>query len=56
MTFGPLAGLALVAAILATFIWWLIEDKPALKPTLATFVFGFLLALVILAGPLIKLP
>lgn len=56
MTFGPASGLALVAAILATLVWWLISDKPPFKPTLATFVFGFLLALVVLAGPLIKLP
>ena len=56
MTFGPASGLALVAAVLATLIWWLVSDKPTLKPTLAMFLFGFLLALVVVAGPLIKMP
>jgi uncharacterized membrane protein YczE len=56
MTFGPASILAIVAAVLATLVWWLISNRPGLTPTLATFLFGFFLALVILAGPLIKLP
>ena len=56
MTFGPAFVLAFAAAILATLAWWLLSNRPPFAPTLATFVFGLLLALVIVAGPLIHLP
>lgn len=57
MTVGPAFILALAAAALATGVWWIIhQPKPAGIQTVALFVFGLLLALVVLAGPLIKLP
>lgn len=57
MTVGPAFILAFAAAVLATLAWWLIhQPKPATIQTVALFVFGLLLALVTLAGPLVRLP
>jgi len=54
MTAGPATLLALVAAALATLIWWLLRGR--LPDWALQFVFGFILVLVILAGPLVRLP
>lgn len=57
MTFGPATVLAFAAAVLATLVWYLVSSpRPAFNPTLATFLFGLLLALVVLAGPLVRAP
>lgn len=57
MTAGPATLLALVATILATLVWYLVlQPKPNFNAVIAQFLFGGLLALVVLAGPLIKLP
>jgi hypothetical protein len=57
MTFGPATVLAFAAAVLATLVWYLVNSpRPALNPTLAIFLFGLLLALVVLAGPIINAP
>lgn len=58
MTFGPAFILAFAAACLATLAWWLIEGAPRdrARSVFAIFVFGLLLALVIAAGPLVRLP
>lgn len=55
MTFGPASILALVAALLTTIAWF-IGKRLALPEWATMFLFGFFLAIVILAGPLIKLP
>lgn len=55
MTIGPATVLALIAAGLATLVWW-IASRLAAPAWLCMLVFGLLLALVIIAGPLIKLP
>lgn len=55
MTFGPASGLALVAAILGTLAWF-VGKRLALPDWAVTFLLVFFTALVILAGPLIKLP
>ena len=54
MTFGPATVLALVAALLATLVWWLVRGR--LPDWAALFLFGLILVLVILAGPLVRLP
>lgn len=46
---------ALVAAALATLLWW-IGTRLALPDWACMLLFGVGLALVILAGPLIRLP
>lgn len=57
MTFGPATILAIMAATLATLLWWLVNGRPAgFVPVFAMWLFGMALALVVLAGPLIKLP
>lgn len=56
MTFGPATGLAFAAAILATLLWWVIRKPVATVEIVAMFVFGLVLALVVLAGPLVALP
>lgn len=56
MTFGPASGLSIAAALLAVFFYWLIKRPVPLIDILALFVFGLMLAVVVLAGPLIKLP
>jgi len=56
MTGGPATLLALAAAVLATFVWWLIKRPQPGGEVLAMFLFGTALALVVLAGPLVRLP
>jgi hypothetical protein len=55
MTIGPATILAIVAAALATLLWW-IAARLALPAWVGMFLFGIGLAVVILAGPLIRLP
>ena len=55
MTAGPATGLAAIAALLATIVWWLAKRLGA-PDWLALFLLGFILVLVILAGPLVRLP
>ncbi len=55
MTIGPATIMAIIAAVLATLLWW-IGKRLALPEWLCMFLFGVGLALVILAGPLIRLP
>jgi hypothetical protein len=56
MTIGPASLLAIVAALLATLAWALCNWRPTFWPAFGMFLFGFFLVLVMLAGPLIKLP
>jgi hypothetical protein len=56
MTIGPATILAIIAALLATLLWALCNWKPTFWPALGMFLFGAALVLVMLAGPLIKLP
>lgn len=55
MTIGPASVIALAAAVLATILW-VVAIRLGLPDWLAMFLFAFGLAVVILAGPLIKLP
>jgi hypothetical protein len=55
MTIGPATLMAIIAAALATLLWW-IGKRLALAEWLCMLLFGIGLAVVILAGPLIKLP
>lgn len=55
MSIGSTTILALMAAALATLAWW-IGKRLALAEWVCMLVFGLFLAIVILAGPLIKLP
>lgn len=55
MSVGPVTIFAIIAAALATLLWW-IAVRLALPAWVGMFLFGIALALVILAGPLIKLP
>lgn len=55
MTFGPATLLAIAAAIIATILWALAR-RLAWPEWAAMFLFGAALAVVILAGPLIRLP
>lgn len=55
MTIGPATILAIIAAALATLLWW-VCGRLALPAWLGMFLFGVALVLVMLAGPLIKLP
>ena len=55
MTIGPATVLALIAAGLATLVWWICGRLSA-PAWLGMLLFGLLLVLVMLAGPLIKLP
>ncbi len=52
---GPATIMAIIAAVLATLLWW-IASRLALPAWVGMFLFGIGLALVILAGPLIRLP
>ena len=55
MTVGSATVSAIIASALATLIWWIAARLNA--PAWACmFLFGLFLALVIVAGPLIKLP
>lgn len=55
MTIGPATILAIIAAGLATLVW-LLCGRLAAPPWLASFLYGVVLALIVLAGPLIRLP
>lgn len=55
MTFGSATITALAAALLATLAWW-ITRRLALPEWACMFVFGLFLVIVVLAGPLIRLP
>ena len=55
MSIGPATIMAIIAAALATLLWW-VGQRIALPDWLCMFLFGVGLALVILAGPLIRLP
>jgi hypothetical protein len=55
MSIGPATIMAIIAAALATLLWW-IATKLAAPAWVGMFLFGVALALVILAGPLIRLP
>jgi hypothetical protein len=55
MTFGSASVNAIVAAALATLVYY-VCDRLGANVYLKMFLFGFFLVLVMLAGPLIKLP
>lgn len=55
MSIGPATIMAIIAAALATLLWWL-AARLSLPAWVGMFLFGVGLALVILAGPLIRLP
>lgn len=55
MTIGPATILAVIAAALATLLW-AIASRLNLPAWLALFLFGAALVLVVLAGPLVRLP
>lgn len=55
MSVGPVTIFSIVAAALATLLWWA-AGRLGAPAWVCMFLFGVALALVILAGPLIKLP
>ena len=55
MSIGPATILAIIAAALATLLWW-IAARLALPAWACMLLFGIGLAVVIIAGPLIRLP
>lgn len=55
MTIGPATLLGIIAAALATLVWW-IASRLAAPAWLCMFLFGLILVVVMLAGPLVKLP
>lgn len=55
MTIGSNTVLALIAAALATLLWWLAQ-RFALPAWVGMLLFGVALVLVMLVGPLIRLP
>jgi len=55
MSIGSVTLLAIAASALATLLWW-IAARLAAPAWVGMFVYGIALALVILAGPLIRLP
>ena len=55
MTIGPATVLGIIAAALAMLVWWLC-NRLAAPAWLGMFLFGVVLVVVMLAGPLIKLP
>jgi hypothetical protein len=56
MTVGPATFLAAIAALLATLAWALCNWRPTFLPALGMFLFGLILVVVMLAGPLVRLP
>jgi len=55
MSVGSLTLLAVAASALATLLWW-IASRLSAPAWVCMFLFGVALALVILAGPLVRLP
>ena len=55
MSIGSVTLLAIAAAALATLVWW-IASRLSAPDWVCMFVYGVALALVIMAGPLIRLP
>ena len=55
MTIGPATIVAIIAAALATFGWWVCA-RLSLPAWVGMFIFGLLLVLVVVAGPLLRLP
>ena len=55
MTIGPATILAIIAAALGTLLWWA-AGRLALPAWACMFLFGIGLAVVMIAGPLIRLP
>jgi len=55
MSIGSLTLLAIAASALATLVWW-IASRLSAPAWVGMFVYGVALALVIMAGPLIRLP
>jgi predicted cobalt transporter CbtA len=55
MSIGSTTLLAIAAAALATLLWWIATRLNA-AGWVCMFLFGVALALVVLAGPLIRLP
>ena len=55
MSIGPATILAIIAAVLATLLWWA-AGRLALPAWVGMFLFGIGLAVVMIAGPLIRLP
>jgi len=55
MSIGSVTLLAIAAAALATLVWW-IASRLSAPAWVCMFVYGVALALVIMAGPLIRLP
>lgn len=54
MAIGSLTLTALAAAVLATIVWWLVKNR--VPDWAAMLLFGLVLVLVVLAGPLVRLP
>ena len=54
MTFGTATLTAAAAALLATLVWVLTAGR--LPDWARMFLFGLLLVVVVLAGPLVRLP
>jgi len=55
MSIGSVTLLAIAAAALATLVWW-IASRLSAPAWVCMFVYGVALALVIMAGPLVRLP
>ena len=55
MSIGSVTLLDIAAAALATLVWW-IASRLSAPAWVCMFVYGVALALVIMAGPLIRLP
>lgn len=55
MTIGSLTITAAIAAGLATLVWW-VAGRAALPDWFRLFLFALCLALILLAGPLVRLP
>lgn len=55
MTIGSATLTALTAALFATLLWW-VCGKLGASGWVGMLVYGLVLVLVILAGPLVRLP
>ena len=55
MSVGPVTIFSIVAAALATLLWWAAIRLGA-PAWVCMFLFGVALSIVILAGPLVRLP